>query len=354
MIGIFGLQRREASMNIDRRQFAFAPLMFVASACWPVVAATRDTVRIGQATTTLGFLPVWASRAFDTFAQRNLDLTWAIINGGDPATLAALDSGDIDLAATGSDSVLEAVAKGLPYRIIYSLMSKMSLNMTVSHEFLRRTGASVEQPLDVRIKKLKDALVGVTAVGGAQDRTVRWLASKAGLDPKKDVQIVQVGSSAALGAALANGRIDAFMLTAPEGEIAEAGGYGTMYIRPDHDMPEITGMPSLVLVARSDADEATKLKIVETLRALNAGSEALLANVEDGAERLRTKFFPKVDREVMRVSVESLVDGIKDDGLLNQHRADLLVKFVVESGRTAPSDQFWTNEYVERALKSPN
>ena len=339
---------------IDRRHFIKSGIVAAGSLCWASARAATTPVKIGQATTTLGFLPVWASRAYDTFAQRKLELTWAVINGGDPATLAALDSGDIDLAATGSDSVLQAVAKGQPYRIVYSLMSKMSLNMTVSHEFLRRTGASVEQPLDVRIGKLKDALVGVVAVGGAQDRTVRWLASKGGLDPKKDVKIVQVGSSTALGAALANGRIDAFMLTAPEGQIAEAGGYGTIYIRPDRDMPEIMGMPSLVVVARSDVDEAAKLKIVESLRALNAGSRALLADIDGGAEKLRTKFFPKVDRDVMRTSVESLVDGIKDDGLLNQHRAELLVRFAVESGRTPPAGSFWTNEYVERALNSTN
>ena len=310
-------------------------------------------VRIGQSTISLGFLPVWAARAYDTFAQQKLDLNWALINGGDPAALAALDSGDIDLAATGGDAVLDAVAKGLPYRIVYSLMSKFGLDMTVSRDFMHRTGASVEQPLDVRIKKLKDAVIGVSVVGGAQDRTARWMVSKGGLNPTKDVRIVQIGAPAALGAALENGRIDAFVLTAPEGQIAEAGGYGTIYIRPEQDVPECRGMPSLVIVARSDADEAAKLKIVESLRALNAGSKALLADMAGGAEKLRT-FFPKIAPDVMRKSLESLADGIKDNGLLNQSRAELLVKFAVESGRAPPTGPFWTNEYVERALNSSN
>jgi hypothetical protein len=56
----------------------------------------------------------------------------------------------------------------------------------------------------------------------------------------------------------------------------------------------------------------------------------------------------------MRRSIEDLVGGIKDNGSLNQHSADLLVKFVVESGRTPPAGPFWTNEYVERALGSSN
>jgi NitT/TauT family transport system substrate-binding protein len=339
---------------IDRRRFIQSGIVAAASVHFRSVQAATVSVKIGQATASLGFLPVWIARAYDTFAQQNLDLTWAVINGGDPAALAALDSGDIDLAATGSDAVLDAVAKGLPYRIVYSLMSKASLNMTVSREFMRRTGASVDQPVDVRIGKLRNAVVGVTVVGGAQDRTVRWLVSKGGLDPKSDVKIVQIGSPTALGAALENSRIDAFMLSSPQGEIAEAGGYGTIYIRPDRDIPEMRGMPTLVLVARSDVDEVAGSKIVASCRALNAGSKAFLVDIDGGAERLRAKFFPKVAPEVMRRSIEDLVGGIKDNGSLNQHSADLLVKFVVESGRTPPAGPFWTNEYVERALGSSN
>jgi NitT/TauT family transport system substrate-binding protein len=340
-------------MLVERRRLLSYALGLFAALSVSRARAASEPVRIGQATTTLGFLPVWAARTFDCFAEQELELSWAAVNGGDPSTLAALDSGDIDLAATGSDSVLEAAAKGQPFQIVYSLMSKMSLNMTVSSEFLKRTGASKEMPIASRIASLKDAMIGVAAVGGAQDRTVRWLASKGGLDPRKDIKVVQVGSAAALGAALANGRIDAFMLTAPEGQVAEAEGYGQIFIEPDRDIAGIGGMPSLVLVARQDANEAMQKKIVKALRAVNAGSRSLLADVDAGAEKLRSKFFPKVSSAVMRRSVVSLADGIKDNGLLNDQRAALLVKFVEESGRTPPKDStFWTNKYVEAALRS--
>ena len=67
-------------------------------------AATRPAraagiVRIGQATASLSFLPLWSARAMSTFAAENLNLDWAAIPGGDPAALAALDSDDLDLTA---------------------------------------------------------------------------------------------------------------------------------------------------------------------------------------------------------------------------------------------------------------
>ncbi len=341
-------------MDFTRRELGLAAL--AASAAVPVsrtFAATAHNVRIGQATATLGFLPIWAARTFDTFAAQNTTLNWALINGGDPACLAALDSGDIDLAATGSDSVLDAAAKGLPYQIVYSLMSKMSLVLTVSEALIKRTGVSKDQPVVERIASLKGATVGVAAIGGAQDRTVRWLVTKAGLDPRKDIQIAQIGSSTALGAALENGRIDAFMLSPPEGQIAEMGHYGRVLIDPNTDIPGLHGMPSLVLVARSNADEAARQRIIASLRALNAGSRALLADPDAGADKIGAKFYPKLPNSLMRASVAALTDGIRDDGLLNDERAQILIDFLISSGRAPPkSASFWTNRYVEDAKAS--
>lgn len=340
-------------MQMDRRQFALAALSLACAAGVPARAATAGTVRIGQATTTLGFLPVWAARTYDTFAAQQLDLTWAAINGGDPACLAALDSGDIDIAATGSDSVLDAVSKGQPYQIIYSLISKISLSLTVSETMIKRTGIAKSMPIEARIACLKGATIGVAVVGGAQDRTVRWLAERGGLDPRKDIQVVQIGAATALGAALENGRIDAFMLSPPEGQLAEAAGYGKIVIEPDTDIAGWHGMPSLVLVARQDADAVAQQKIVASVRAIDAANHAVLADLDGAADKIGAKFFPKLPPQVMRASIRSLADGIKDDGLLNEERAKLLVKFVEESGRTPPKDNsFWTNKYVEAAKAS--
>ena len=183
---------------------------------------------------------------------------------------------------------------------------------------------------------------------------VRWLAAKGGLDPKRDIKLVQVGSPAALGAALENGRIDGFVLTARAGQTAEAEGYGKIFIDPDRDIAGTSGTPSLVLVARSDVKEVTQKKIVKAFRALNTGSRALLADLDGGTEKLRLDFFQKISSTTLRKSVASLADGIKDDGLLNEQRAALLLKFAEESGKSPPKDsKFWTNDYVEAALR-PN
>ena len=78
-------------------------------------------------------------------------LEWAAIPGGDPSTLAALDSGDIDFAAVGSETALQAISKGQPFVLIYPVMGKMSVELVVSEAFLKRTGVSPADPLPKRI-----------------------------------------------------------------------------------------------------------------------------------------------------------------------------------------------------------
>lgn len=192
--------------HIGWRRVICLGTILLACLALPVSAQQVTTVRIGQAVPTLSFLPLYAARALDTFRDQGLRLEFVSIRGGDPPALAALDSGDIDFAAVGSDTALAAIAKGQPFEFIYSLMSQVSLELVVSNSFLKRTGVSPGDPLRKRIDALKGAIIGVSAVGGAQDRMARWLVAQGGLDPKRDIKIAMIGPPPAIQAALDTGR----------------------------------------------------------------------------------------------------------------------------------------------------
>jgi NitT/TauT family transport system substrate-binding protein len=209
----------------------------------PTLASAQQTVRIAQGFASLSFLPVWAARAQNSFAAEGLTATTVVSPGGDPAALAALDSGDVDLAAVGTESALRAAAKGQPFKIVYSLMSKVTLEVVVSPSLLERAGVKPTDPLQKRIGALKGATIGVGAVGGTQETAARWLAAKGGLDPKVDIKIAQVGSPSALQAALENKRIDAFVLSPPEGYLAAKSGAGTVLIKLGDEFPLLSNQP---------------------------------------------------------------------------------------------------------------
>ena len=85
--------------------------------CCRRLASAQQTIRIAQGVSSLSFLPLWAARALNTFSARRTDRERRGRSpGGDPAALAALDAGDVDLAAVGTETALRAVAKGQPFR----------------------------------------------------------------------------------------------------------------------------------------------------------------------------------------------------------------------------------------------
>ena len=98
------------------------------------------------------------------------------------------------------------------------------------------------------------ATVGVSAVGGTQDAAARWLAAKGGLNPKTDIKVAQIGNPVALQAALENKQIDAFVLSPPEGFLAEKSGSGVILASLGDDFPVLNHQPYLVLAAKKPID----------------------------------------------------------------------------------------------------
>jgi NitT/TauT family transport system substrate-binding protein len=314
-------------------------------------APAVEKIRLGQPTTSLSFLKIFAARALDTFAAESIQLEWASIPGGDPAVLAAVDSGDLELAAIGSDTALAAIAKGLPFKMVYTLLGKLPYDLTVSQAFLAKSGITVDAPLNKRLGVLETAVVGVSALGGAQDRVARWFAAQGGLNPR-NIKLAVVGSPPALGAALQNGQIDAFVVSPPESAIAEAGGYGKVLVHPSKEIPGADIIPGLVLATRSEPTPEVRARIVRTLRAMNKAAAAVAADPNGVADKITAKFFGKVQPSIIAASVNALADGLDGDGLFSEPSIAALLKFSRETESATPkTNDFWTNSYAEAAAK---
>jgi NitT/TauT family transport system substrate-binding protein len=324
----------------------------------PALASAQQAVRIAQGFASLSFLPVWGARALNTFQAEGLNAS-IVSPGGDPAALAALDAGDVDLAAVGTESVLRAIAKGQPFEIVYSLMSKVTLEVVVAPSFLEKAGVKPSDPLQKRIAALKGATIGVAAIGGTQETAARWLAAKGGLDPKGDIKIAQVGSPPALQAALENKRIDAFVLSPPEGYLATKAGAGTILISLGDEFPLLANQPYLVLVAKRPIDDKASELIVKTVRAMQAASAALVKDPEPNAMAIQKQFFAKADPDAIVAAIRSLNSGVAGGGKLDIESFQNQLVFSKEVGTdfgkefnaAASQNDLWTNSFVERAVK---
>ncbi|MDB5657261.1 MAG: transporter substrate-binding protein [Tardiphaga sp.] len=323
----------------------------------PHAAFAQQTVRIGQATSAVSFLPLYAARALGAFEKEGLTPTVAVIPGGDPSALAALDSGDIDLAAVGSDALLRAAAKGQPYQMVYSLMSKVTLQLVASPAFLQRTGVKPGDPLEKRLAALKGALVGVSAIAGAQDSAARWLAGKGGLNPKTDITVAQVGNPPALRLALENKQIDAFVLSPPEGYLATKSGAGTVLVSLGDEFPLLAQQPFLILVAKKPIDAKTADLVTRTVRAMQAASAATIDKPDAVGAAIAAQFFAKAEPDAIVASVKAMNSGIAAGGKVDVQGIQNLLAFSKEVGTNfgkefdakASENDLWTNSFVEKA-----
>jgi ABC-type nitrate/sulfonate/bicarbonate transport system substrate-binding protein len=325
----------------------------------PGWASAQQPVRIAQGFASLSFLPLWGARALNTFAPQGLTGTVLSSPGGDPAALAALDAGDADLAAVGTESALRAVAKGQPFQIVYSLMSKVTLELVAAPSVLEKAGVKPGAPLEKRLAALKGATVGVAAVGGTQETAARWLAGKGGLDPRADIKIAQIGSPVALQAALENKQIDAFVLSPPEGYLAAKSGAGTVLVSLGDDFPLLADQPYLVLVAKKPIDDKASDLIVKTARAMQAASTALVADPEPTAQAIQKQFFAKADPAAIVAAVKAMNSGVAGGGKLDVQAFQNQLVFSREVGTNfgkdfdaaASQNDLWTNSFVERAAR---
>jgi ABC-type nitrate/sulfonate/bicarbonate transport system substrate-binding protein len=339
-----------------RRTIVAAPLLaapLLLPARQPAAQGLRK-VHIGQATPAVSFLPLQAARALDTFPAAGLDLFWAAIPGGDPACLAALDSGDVEFAAVGSETLLNAITKGQPFQMVASLMSKVSLELVCSNALIQKSGIAVgDDPLDKRLAMLKGATIGVSAIGGTQDRAARWLARQAGLDPRTDIQVAMAGPPPSLQAALEAGRIDGFILSPPEGLLAEDARTGQVVVRMGDEFPALKNVPSLVLAAKTPVAPDTRTLLVATCKAMIAASTRLLADPAAVSARIQQKLYPRMAAPVMASAISSLKNGIADRGRFDASGIAALVTYAGDAaaGLDAAKGGFWTNEYWDEAAK---
>ena len=146
--------------------------------------------------------PLWAAkegRYFEKYGIKNLEVIQ--FSGGQPVT-RALIGGDIQISTTGGAAVVNARLKGADTVIIARTVGVFPYTLFVAK--------------DIRdASELKGKRVAVSTVGGSGYVAMQYALRKLGLDPDKDVAMLQVGDFGTRLASLAAGTIQGTLLLPP-------------------------------------------------------------------------------------------------------------------------------------------
>jgi ABC-type nitrate/sulfonate/bicarbonate transport system substrate-binding protein len=181
-----------------------AALFFLGAA---VEAGSQEKIRVGQGAVSLqsGLMHIAKERGL--FAKHGLVSEIVYIPGG-TTNIQVLVSGSLDMSQLSGAPGVAANLEGADVVYILGLLDRLNYQLVTRPEI-----KSVEQ--------LKGKKLGVSRFGSSADFGLRAVLKRLGIDPAKDVSILQIGDEPARVAAIKSGNIEGTVVNAPFSSEAE-------------------------------------------------------------------------------------------------------------------------------------
>jgi len=177
--------------------------------CAPVYAG--ETMRVAYPSAAVAFVPLWVAKEAGFLKKENLPIELVSIRSS-PIAMAALLSGELDMIVGGVNPAIAMQLQGYKDITLFGGLINTFLFSICSLP-------GIEDVSQLRGKRL-----GVTRFGGSNDFAGRYYLRQRGLDPNKDVTLIQVGSQEDILRALLSKNLDAAVLGYPAVFIAKKNG----------------------------------------------------------------------------------------------------------------------------------
>ncbi len=255
-----------------------------------LAAHAADKAVVSAAFKSVFYLPVYFAEEHGYFEQEGLDVRIDVASSSTNA-LAAVISRSADFSLHGPEWTAISFGRGAPVKVVGGTLNRLGVWLTCRQDFAFDGFAS-----------LKGAKVSTGAMPTTSTSAFLKIAGAAGLDPKRDIDLLEVPMGNEVGP-LAAGQADCAVLYEPGASQAEAQGFKVVSAFSRETGPYTFSAIS----TRQDIDPAIARKLVTGLdRALKTLREDPEAAVQSGL-----KLFPNLPPEVVRASVTRLIeDGV--------------------------------------------
>ncbi|MBX5492140.1 MAG: ABC transporter substrate-binding protein [Chloroflexi bacterium] len=153
--------------------------------------------------------PPWIAVERGLFEKHGLAVELTRVAGGE--AIKALVAGELDFAFGPAGTAALARLQGGDVAVIGSMIHTLPYEVWV--------GPAVAQPADLRGKRL-----GINRLGTTTDFVARFALRRWGLEPDRDVPLIQVGETGEMLAAMERGAIDAAVMESLYGYLAAKQG----------------------------------------------------------------------------------------------------------------------------------
>ena len=244
-------------------------LIGLAAACLaalPLAANAETTLRIGVVSRTIFYLPAWTAEQQGFFKAEGIEPKIEIYNDTHKI-FNDLKAGTIQIGISSIETVIEDGYKGGSLRLVAGAAQRPP-------HFI------IAQPEIKTLADLKGKTIGISVIGGGTYGPFAMLLKKNGVDPDKDIKLVETSFSISEDA-LRQGRVDAVNMNQPFAARAEAKGGTRKLFSLSEEMPNIV---HILEACRADFVDKNPELVKAYVRDITLGMKKALA---DRAETLK-------------------------------------------------------------------
>ena len=198
-------------------------ILFVLLSCaFRSPAGAADRLRIGYGAPSVAMSVLWITKEGKLFEKNGLDVEVLYLESA--LVQRALIAGNIAFGEMTGSLMSAPKLQGADLVMVASFLNHLLYRL-------------IARPEIKTVADLKGKRVGVSRFGAGADRATRLLLSKLGLNPEKDVVLVQVGGAPTRLAALAGNTIDATIVEPPDHRKAQDAGMRVLANMEEMNVP---------------------------------------------------------------------------------------------------------------------
>ncbi|MBM2805061.1 MAG: transporter substrate-binding protein [Deltaproteobacteria bacterium] len=272
------------------------------------VGEAADKVRLSISAVDVSFLTSGVALKRGMFRDEGLDVELIRMNAN--VSITALSTGDIDYTMVFA-SVVRGALRGMPMKVVASFMDSS-------------THLLIARPEYKSIRDLKGKTLAVSTYGATSDVAARMMMKQGGLDPEKELKIIQLGAERARYAALKEGIVDVAVLSPPTDTDAQRSGLRVLSRFHELFKMPFTGLGTHLKKLKERPDEVKRMA-----KALLRANRYVRSN-RDGTMQTMMDWI-KVDRESAAATYDSTWKIFSEDGGISESG----LKLVIDQGREA-------------------
>jgi NitT/TauT family transport system substrate-binding protein len=270
-------------------------LLVLALLVCPVSARSADPMIVGVAGPAINMVYSFVARDSGLLQKHGLDARIVVFDAGSILAQAAL-SGEVKVSISSGPATIASRSQGADTIIVGACVN------TLPYSIVAAKGIT-------QWEQLKGKKIAISRFGSGTDTAVRLVLKKFGLDPVKDVVIVQLGTQPSRVQALAAGVIDATIISPPLDITAKKQGYQILVNIAELGIP----YPQQIIETTDRFIREDPRTVKNFLKGFIEGVRYATTHKEE-TKKVMTKYLKTTDPEILEATYQSFVQVTDESG----------------------------------------